>query len=68
MRYDRYGSRRRVRFYVRRPSGYMSPYPWRGVLHDRLNARRHERGRYDPVFASVLGSRPLRVPMLPYRN
>lgn len=56
----------KLHFFVQRPTGYMSPYFWRGVRHDRYNARRFNRG-YDPVYLR-LGRYNFRLPMRgPYR-
>lgn len=58
-----FDSRDRVRFYIQRPTGYMSVYTLAGARNDVRNGLRF-RGSRDPMFVSILGRNPIRLPSL----
>lgn len=52
-----------VRFFVQRPSGGMSSYRLGGALRD-ARVGLQLRGARDPIFVSINGMRPIRLPAL----
>lgn len=52
-----------VRFFLQRPTGYMSAYSLRGALAS-TRASLRIRGSRDPLYVSLLGRNPIRLPAL----
>ena len=56
-------NRKAVQFFLRRPTGYLSPHTLRGALHGTRTSLRLS-GRRDRLMVSVLGLKPLPLPAL----
>lgn len=55
-------TKRHVRFYVERPSGYMSSYYFRDALRDVRNRMKYQ-GRHDPIYMQVM----IKLPWIPFK-